>query len=276
MKDKFFLPVHPSLNIKSMNVFEQFLNTFKIILNRINNDKKKKLDEHGLEIDYGLSLDIKSLYIFATTFLNYMIRYIYDIFFRDINFDDGKGLKNNSFDSQVRQLRNNVYNGSNEVFKRYQEYILKYDGKIFFKIINIRDKFMSHIDLDIDESWLYIERTNKFYVLLSKKTEPYEHIAEDLRKGILLLGFKYSINKSTFSRQYGWEFFYFDELLEKIESLDKIYDNEDRKEIARYRRELGVSINEEEIIDIIFNFCEGLCDILGIREEFYILKDLKG
>ena len=135
---------------------------------------------------------------------------------------------------------------------------------------------MSHIDLDIDESWLYIERTNKFYVLLSKKTEPYEHIAEDLRKGILLLGFKYSINKSTFSRQYGWEFFYFDELLEKIESLDKIYDNEDRKEIARYRRELGVSINEEEIIDIIFNFCEGLCDILGIREEFYILKDLKG
>lgn len=259
MEQEFLLPIHPSRNIETWSVFDQIIQTLNIISIRIKMAKEKLPEDDKLDLIFIISLDIKSLFIFIKTFLDYLIRYISETFFEKYI---GKGLKIASFDKHVRKLRNPNFNFSDEIFTEYKEFLLSYESRIFFKIINIKDKLMTHLDLKVHESWLYDGNEGKIFVLLSKK-RIHEPIDKDLRDSIIKLAKKFNIK----AFQLG-DFFYYDKILDDIENLNKRFSDSEREKISQYRIKLGVSINEENIIDLIQKFCKGLCIILQNTKEF--------
>ena len=267
--DSVKLPLHPTKDLQCWNNFNQLIHTLLIIIKRIRKKKEKYLNKSDLIINYKIALDIKSLYATAKNYLDYLIRYIVKVYFRDIKDDQGKGLKSRSFNSHVQHLRNQAFIVPNKLFQKYREYILINECRIFFKIINIRDKLIVHRDLNIRESWTYFERENKFRVHLSKVL-PVDPIQGDLRQEIFNILTKFKLTH-VFSPQ-AYNFFMYDNLLDKVEMLDGPSEINDRTVIARCRIKLGVGINEKRIIGILFEFGKGLCDILETEKDLYIEK----
>ncbi len=270
--DSIKLPLHPTERLKSWSTFNQLIHTLLIIIKRIRKKKEKYIIDSDLITNYKIALDIKSLYIFAKYYLDYLIRYLVDVYFRDIKADQGKGLTNRSFDSHVKQLRNQTFISAKELFQKYREYILRNECRLFFKIINVRDKLIVHRDLNIGESWTYFERENKFRVHLSKDI-PVGPIQEDLRDEIFMILTKFRPTTGFTPRAYN--FFMYDKLLDKIEMRDGPLEINDRTAIAQCRIKLGVGIDEKRIIGILYKFSKGLCDLFGIEKDLYIEKSLR-
>ena len=157
-------------------------------------------------------------------------------------------MTNRSFDSHVTQLRNQTFTSANKLFQKYSEYILINECRLFFKIINVRDKLIVHRDLNIGESWTYFERENKFRVHLSKDI-PVGPIQEDLRDEIFNILTKFRATSGLTPRAYN--FFMYDNLLDKIEMRDGPLEINDRTAIAQCRVKLGVGIDEQRTIGIL-------------------------
>ena len=270
--DSIKLPLHPTEHLKSWNTFDQLIHTLLIIIKRIRKNKEKSFSNSDLVPTFKTALDIKSLYIFAKNYLDYLIRYLVNVYFKDIKDYRGKGLTNRSFHSHVNQLRNQTFTSANELFQTYREYILINECRLFFKIINVRDKLIVHRDLNIGESWSYSERENKFRVYLSKDI-PIGPIQEDLRHEIFSILTKFRATRG-FSPQ-AYNFFMYDNLLDNVEMRDGPLEIDDRTAIAQCRIKLGVGIDEKRIIGILYKFSEGLCDIFGIEKDLYIEKSLR-
>lgn len=141
-------------------------------------------------------------------------------------------MTNRSFDSHVKQLRNQTFISAKKLFQKYREYILRNECRIFFKIINVRDKLIVHRDLNIGESWTYFERENKFRIHLSKHI-PVGPIQEDLRDEIFMILTKFRLTTSFTPRAYN--FFMYDKLLDKIEMRDGPLEINYRTAIAQCR-----------------------------------------
>ena len=270
--DSVKLPLHPTEHLKSWSTFNQLIHTLLIIIKRIRNKKEKYLINSDLITTLKIALEIKSLYIFAKVYLDYLIRYLVNVYFRDIKDDRGNGLTSRSFDSHVKQLRKQTFTSVNELFQKYKEYILINECRLFFKIINIRDKLIVHRNLNIGESWTYFERENKFRVHLAKFL-PVGPIQEDLRDEIFTLLTKFRATRGFTPRAYN--FFMLDNLLDKVEKRDGPLAIIDRAEIAQCRIKLGVGIDEKRIFRILYEFSEGLCDIFGIEKDLFIEKSLR-
>jgi len=267
MAYKIELPMHPKKNRESLNYYDQILNTLYIISYRIKKGKIKQISSDKLESSFILSLDIKSLYIYSKFLLDYTIKYISETYFSNIKNHEGKGLKSRSYDSHMRYLKNSNFSNFNSVFNQYRRYIVNYDGKFYFKIINIRDKLITHTKLMSHESWTYNESENKFCIILSK-TEPFLPISRELRNQIYDLSFKFSIQHRHIIGNYN--FFFFDKLLDKIERLDREFTSDERDIISKCRIKLGISLNEDGIINLLLNFLQGLCSIVSFKDHLYI------
>jgi len=270
--DSIKLPLHPTEHLKSWSTFNQLIHSLLIIIKRIRNKKEKYLNNSDLITTLKIALEIKSLYIFAKVYLDYLIRYLVNVYFRNIKDDREKGLINRSFNSHVNQLRNQTFTSANELFQKYREYILINECRLFFKIINVRDKLIVHRDLNIGESWTYFEGENKFRVHLSKDI-PVGPIQEELRHEIFSILTKFRATKGFTPQAYN--FFRYDNLLDNVEMRDGPLEIDDRTAIAQCRIKLGVGIDERRIIGILYKFSKGLCDIFGIEKDVYIEKSLR-
>ena len=174
----------------------------------------------------------------------------------------------------MRYLKNSKFLNSDNVFNQYRRYIVNYDGIFFFKIINIRDKLITHTKLMSHESWTYNESENKFCIILAK-TEPFLPISKELRNQIYNLAFKFNVPHHHIIGNYN--FFFFDKLLDKIERLDREITSDEREIISECRIKLGISMNEDGIINLLLNFLQGLCSIVRFKDHLYIphyLEDL--
>jgi len=267
MAYKIELPLHPEKNRESVNYYDQILNTLHIISYRIKKGKIRYINSDKLEDSFILSLDIKSLYIYAKFLLDYTIKYMSETYFSDIKNNECKGLKSKSYDSHVRYLKNSNFPNFNNVFNQYRHYIVNYDGKFYFKIINIRDKLITHTKLVSHESWAYNESENKFCIILSK-TEPFLPISRELRNQIYEIAFRFNVPHNHIIGNYN--FFFFDELLDKIERLDREFTSSERENISKCRINLGISMNEDGIIKLLLNFLQGLCSIVRFKDHLYI------
>ncbi|KKK87122.1 hypothetical protein LCGC14_2756390 [marine sediment metagenome] len=103
-------------------------------------------------------------------------------------------MTNRSFDSHMRQLRNQSFTSASDLFQNYKEYVLLNESRLFFKIINVRDKLITHRNINIGESWTYFEKENKFRVHISKDI-PVGRVPEDLRNEIFTILTKFSYVK---------------------------------------------------------------------------------
>ncbi len=270
--DSIKLPLHPTEHLKSWSTFNQLIHTLLIIIKRIRNKKEKYLNNSDLITTLKIALEIKSLYIFAKVYLDYLIRYIVNVYFRNIKDDRKKGLTNRSFNRHVTQLRNQTFTSVSELFQKYRKYILINECRLFFKIINVRDKLIIHRDLNIKESWTYFERENKFRVHLAKDI-PVGSIQEDLRDEIITILTKFGATRGFTPRTYN--FFMYDNLLNKVEMRDGPLAIIDREKIAQCRIKLGVGIDEKRIFRILYEFSKGLCEIFGIEKDLFIEKSLR-
>lgn len=274
MAYKIELPFHPKKNRESLNYYDQILNTLYIISYRIKKGKIAQISSDKLESSFILSLDIKSLYIYSKFLLDYTIKYMSETYFSNIKNNKGKGLRSKSYDSHIRFLKKSKFSNFDNVFNQYRRYIVNYDGIFFFKIINIRDKLITHTKLMTHESWTYNESENKFCIILAK-TEPFLPISKELRNQIYNLAFKFSVPHHHIIGNYN--FFFFDKLLDKIERLDREFTGGEREIISKCRIKLGISMNEDGIINLLLNFLQGLCSIVRFKDHLYIphyLEDL--
>ena len=192
--NSFKLPLHPTLYNESWSTFSQLFHTLLIIIRRIKKQKERFLSNSELSATFKIALDVKSLYIFARHYLDYLTRYVVNVYFKDIKDDRAKGLTNRSFDSHMRQLRNQSFTSASDLFQNYKEYVLLNESRLFFKIINVRDKLITHRNINIGESWTYFEKENKFRVHISKDI-PVGRVPEDLRNEIFTILTKFSYVK---------------------------------------------------------------------------------
>ncbi|MGQ4876448.1 MAG: hypothetical protein ACP6IY_20485 [Promethearchaeia archaeon] len=240
----------------------------QIILNRINFEKKKYRENLGKDpkecfkyLQY-LKLDVRSLYIFSTSFLDYLINYISNSFFQNYL---KSGLKNNSFRNHIKSLRK--IEGSDKLFNEYKDYILAKEQILELRIINIRDKMIIHRHIDTNEFWGYDVNTNIFYIYFTKQKDFYK-IENDVKTNVQSLVQKYHILKNHKSNNIS-EFIYYNSLIEKLESIPIILEKNDRNKLIKSRFKLGIIINGEDVYKLLYNFSEGLCRILNKNDLKY-------
>ncbi len=238
----------------------------KIILKRIKNEKSelaesKKNSQFFPYLLPTLVLDIKSLYIFSKIFIDKLILYITETFFSKLI---RKGLANESFNRQVKSLRNKKISKDNRAFLEYKDYILRNERRIFFKIINIRDKLIIHGKLKASESYGYDDQVDSFDIYFMKVKDPFK-IDKELKNTIVEIGQKYNIKKVHDRDKYS-EFVYLDSILGDVEGILVEIDNSEKQLIKFCRERLGMIINEENLFQIIYDFSDGIAKLL--KEHF--------
>lgn len=98
----------------------------QIILKRIDIAKEKygqtlskDVRENLSQLQY-LKLDVRSLYLFSSAFLDYLVNYISHSFFQEYV---KAGLKNNSFRDHIKTLKK--IQGSDDLILKYKNFLLK-------------------------------------------------------------------------------------------------------------------------------------------------------
>lgn len=262
----FPIPIDPKKDLQKSTILIQLIEDIKIILKRIKNEKSelaesKKNSQFFPYLLPTLVLDIKSLYIFSKIFIDKLILYITETFFSELI---RKGLANESFNRQVKSLRNKKISKDNRAFLEYKGYILRNERKIFFKIINIRDKLIIHGKLKASESYGYDDQVDSFDIYFMKVKDPFK-IDKELKNTIMEIGQKYNIKKVHDRDKYS-EFVYLDSILGDVEGILVEIDNSEKQLIKSCRERLGMIINEENLFQIIYDFSDGIAKLL--KEHF--------
>ncbi len=199
---------------------------------------------------------MRSLYLFSSAFLDYLVKYISHSFFQDYI---KSGLKNKSFRHHIKALEK--FERLDELFNEYKNFLLKKEQILEFRIINIRDKMITHRYTDINEFWGYDPRTKTFYIYFTKQKDFYE-IEDQLKNDIGSMIQKYNIEKE-FNPRLTSEFVYYDSILEELENLPISFEKKDRDLIKKSRIALGAIINGEKVYKLLYETSEGLCKILN-------------
>ena len=234
----------------------------QIIIKRIDAAKEKYGENLGSNVRESikqlqyLKLDVRSLYLFSSVYLDYLANYISHSFFQDYV---KSGLKNNSFRDHTKTL--NKTEGLDEVFIKYKNFLLEKEQTLELRIINIRDKLITHRSTDINEFWGYDPRTKTFYIYFTKQKE-FNEIEDRLKNDIGTLSQKYNIKKE-FNPELISEFVYYNSILEELENLSIKLVREDRKLLKDSRIALGAIINGEKVYKLLYETSEGLCKILN-------------
>ena len=262
----FPIPIDPKKDLQKSTILIQLIEDIKIILKRIKNEKfelaeSKKISQFFPYLLTTLVLDIKSLYVFSKIFIDKLILYITETFFSELI---GKGLANESFNRQITSLRNKKISEDNCAFLEYKDYILRNERRIFFKIINIRDKLIIHGKLKASESYGYDDQVDSFDIYLMKVKDPFK-IDKELKNKIIEIGQKYNIKKVHDRDKYS-EFVYLDSILGDVERILVEIDNSEKRLIKSCRERLGMIINEEKLFQIIYDFSDGIAKLL--KEHF--------
>ncbi len=258
----FPIPIDTKKHLKKSMVLIPLIEDIKIILKRIKNEKSelaesKKNSQFFPYLLPTLVLDIKSLYIFSKIFIDKLILYITETFFSELI---RKGLANESFNRQVKSLRNKKINKDNRAFLEYKDYILRNERRIFFKIINIRDKLIIHGKLKASESYGYDDQVDSFNIYFMKVKDPFK-IDKELKNTIMEIGQKYNIKKVRDRDNYS-EFVYLDSILCDVEGILVKIDNSEKQPIKSCRERLGMISNEENLFQIIYDFSDGVAKLL--------------
>ncbi|TKJ20238.1 MAG: hypothetical protein CEE43_12895 [Promethearchaeota archaeon Loki_b32] len=234
----------------------------QIILKRIDAAKEKygqtlvsDVRESIKHLQY-LKLDVRSLYLFSSAFLDYLVNYISHSFFQDYV---KSGLKNNSFRDHIKTLKKTE--GVDELFIEYKNFLLKKEQILELRIIIIRDKMITHRYTDTNEFWGYDPRTKTFYIYFTKQRDFYI-IKEALRVNIQILAQKYNVVKE-FNPELVSEFVYYNSILEELENLPVTFEKKDRDLLKNSRIALGAIINGEKVYNLLYETSEGLCKILN-------------
>ncbi len=254
--------VYSERNPQNQMYLKDLVSFIQIILKRIDASKEKygqtlgsNVRETIKQLQY-LKLDVRSLYLFSSTYLDYLVNYISHSFFQDYM---KSGLKTNSFRSHIKTLKKTE--GLDEVFIKYKNFLLKKEQTLELRIINIRDKMITHRYTDTNEFWGYDPRTKTFCIYFTKQKEFYE-IEDRLKNDIGTLSQKYNIEKE-FNAELISEFVYYNSILEELENLSIQLVREDRKMLKDSRIALGAIINGEKVYKLLYETSEGLCKILN-------------
>lgn len=261
--------VFSAKNPQSQIYFMDLVSFIQIILKRIDTAKEKygqTLYSNGKEnikqLQY-LKLDVRSLYLFSSTLLDYLVNYISHSFFQDFV---KSGLKNNSFRDHIKTLKK--FERLDELFIEYKNFLLKKEQILELRIINLRDKMITHRHTDTHEFWGYDPRTKTFYIYFTKQKDFYI-IEEYLRADIQSLAQKFNIVKE-FNPELISEFVYYNLILEKLENLPFSFEKEDRDLLKKSRIALGAIINGEKVYNLLYETSEGLCKILNKEGLRYV------
>lgn len=254
--------VYSEINPQSQIYLMDLVSFIQIILKRIDEAKEKyghtlgsNVRENVKQLQY-LKLDVRTLYLFSSIFLDYLVNYISHSFFQDYV---KSGLKNNSFRDHIKTLKKTE--GLDEVFIKYKNFLLEKEQTLELRIINIRDKMIIHRYTDTNEFWGYDPRTKTFYIYFTKQKAFYE-IEDKLKNDIGTLSQKYNIEKE-FNPELISEFVYYNSILEELENLSIKLVREDRKMLKDSRIALGAIINGEKVYKLLYETSEGLCKILN-------------
>jgi len=77
------------------------------------------------------------------------------------------GLKNNSFRDHIKTLKK--IQGSDDLILKYKNFLLKKERILDLRIINIRDKMITHRYTDTNEFWGMILKLIHFISILQDK-----------------------------------------------------------------------------------------------------------
>ncbi len=252
---KFLIPLDLSKDYQNITVLTNLITYLRIILNRIDENKIKLLEENKFlqPLIDTIALDIKSLYIFAKIYFDYFIRYI-TLTFLPKNI----GIKSKSFNAHIFSFKTIQ---SDELWlEQYKNLVFIYKRKFNFRIRDIRDKLITHRKLNVNEFWGFDEQNKKFYIYFEKVSDPI-NIEESLKTKIFDLGKKYGIELSHDKKLIS-DYVYLDSILTRLETTDKKMDEEDGISIGNLRDKLGIIFNEENIIQQLEDFTEGVSVIL--------------
>ena len=161
-----------------------------------------------------LSMDIKTMFIYSKIYLDFLARYIHQIFFKNI-----PNLASHSFHQHINSLVK--VNTNNQIFNDYKNYILKNGLKLVYRVGLLRDKLLTHRLIDSYETILVDSVDNRIGLSIERirRTKEQENpiIKDDLKNDILILAQQYnvSIPKQETTNLHSFE--YFDNLLKKIE-----------------------------------------------------------
>ena len=118
--------VYSEKNPQSQIYLMDLVSFIRIIIKRIDIAKEKyeqtlgsNVKENTMQLQY-LKLDVRSLYLFSSVYLDYLVNYISHSFFQDYV---KSGLKNNSFRDHIKTL--NKIEGLDELFSKYKNFLLK-------------------------------------------------------------------------------------------------------------------------------------------------------
>lgn len=254
--------VYSEKNPQSQIYLMDLVSFIQIILKRIDIAKEKygqtlskDVRENLSQLQY-LKLDVRSLYLFSSAFLDYLVSYISHSFFQEYV---KAGLKNNSFRDHIKTLKK--IQGSDDLILKYKNFLLKKERILDLRIINIRDKMITHRYTDTNEFWGYDPKTNTFYIYFTRQRDFYI-IEEDLRTNIQALAQKYKIEKQ-FNPELISVFVYYNLLLEELENLPVSIEKQDRDLLKNCRIALGAIINGEKVFKLLYDLSEGLCKILN-------------
>jgi len=254
--------VYSKNNTQSQIYLMDLVSFIQIILERIDVAEEKygqALSSNVREIIKPLQylkLDVRSLYLFSSAYLDYLVNYISHSFFQDYV---KSGLKNNSFRDHIKTLKKTE--GLDEVFINYKNFLLEKEQTLELIIINIRDKMVTHRYIDTNEFWGYDPRIKTFYIYFTKQKEFCE-IEDRIKNDLGTLSQKYNIEKE-FNPELISEFVYYNSILEELENLSIKLVREDRKLLKDSRIALGAIINGEKVYKLLYETSEGLCKILN-------------
>ena len=248
-------------NIKmsqSAGALIQIITYFRILLTRIKKNKEieARYSSTGKFIPFNFDsiiLDVKTLYIFAKIYIDYFIKYI------STNFlEQNLNLKRKSFNAHIKNLRK--INSEDLWFNEYKELIFKYERKIKFRINYIRDKMITHRDLNLNEYWGFDEHNKSVYIYFDKSLNPAK-ISIKLKNEIIKLGKKYNINIFHDEKAFS-DFVYLDLILSNLENSTSQLEKEDEEKIVESRDRLGIIVNEENLFQLLYDFSEEISQLL--------------
>ncbi len=158
-----------SLQIINRRIDKQINRNFKY-----NNFNPRKEAHANLK----LALDIKTMFIYSKTYLDFLARYIHQNFFKNI-----PNLVSRSYHSHVNSLVK--VNTNNQIFNDYKNYILKKGLKLVYRVGLLRDKLLTHRLLDSYENILVDSLYKKIGLSIERIRRTKEHknptIKEDLK-----------------------------------------------------------------------------------------------
>jgi len=254
--------VYSEKNPQSQIYLMDLVSFIRIIIKRIDIAKEKyeqtlgsNVKENTMQLQY-LKLDVRSLYLFSSVYLDYLVNYISHSFFQDYV---KSGLKNNSFRDHIKTLKK--IEGLDELFNKYKNFLLKKEQVLELRIINIRDKMITHRYTDTNEFWGYDPRIKTFYIYFTKQKDFYE-IEYRLKNDIGSIIQKYNIEKE-FNPELTSEFVYYNSILEELENHPVTFEKKDRDLLKNSRIDFGAIINGKKVYKLLYETSEGLCKILN-------------